>query len=76
VVILAAARLESATGVGMTRGHAWFSGTRTKDALVDNLEIHRSESLVRFVAAASGAGIDLGIKNKSGILQRELRDRG
>jgi putative transposase len=37
--------------------------------IVDNLDIHRSESLVRFVAADSGLEIDLGIKYKSGILQ-------
>jgi hypothetical protein len=37
--------------------------------VVDNLDIHRSEALVRFVAAASGLETDLGIKYKSGILQ-------
>lgn len=37
--------------------------------VVDNLDIHRSESLVRFVAAHSGLALDLGIKYKSGILQ-------
>jgi putative transposase len=37
--------------------------------VVDNLDIHRSESLVRLVAAHSGLEIDLGIKYKSGILQ-------
>jgi transposase len=37
--------------------------------VVDNLDIHRSESLVRFVAADSGLEIDLGIKYKSGILR-------
>jgi hypothetical protein len=37
--------------------------------VVDNLDIHRSESLVRFVAAHSGLESDLGIKYKSGILQ-------
>ena len=37
--------------------------------VVDNLDIHRSESLVRFVAAHSGLEIDLGITYKSGILQ-------
>ena len=36
--------------------------------VVDNLDIHRSESLVRFVAAASGLAIELGVKSKSGIL--------
>jgi hypothetical protein len=37
--------------------------------VVDNLDIHRSESLVRFVAAHSGVETDLGVKYKSGILQ-------
>jgi transposase len=37
--------------------------------VVDNLDIHRSEALVRFVAAHSGLEIDLGIKYKSGIVQ-------
>ncbi len=36
--------------------------------VVDNLDIHRSESLVRFVAEQSGLDLDLGIKGKSGIL--------
>jgi putative transposase len=37
--------------------------------VVDNLDTHRSESLVRLVAADSGLEIDLGVKYKSGILQ-------
>jgi len=37
--------------------------------VVDNLNIHRSESLVRYVADESDLDIDLGIKGKSGILQ-------
>jgi len=37
--------------------------------VVDNLDIHRSEALVRFVVAHSGLETDLGIKYKSGILQ-------
>jgi transposase len=37
--------------------------------VADNLDTHRSESLVRWVAEASGlAGLDLGVKSKSGIL--------
>ena len=37
--------------------------------VVDNLDTHRSESLVRWVAAESGLGaLDLGVKSKSGIL--------
>ena len=36
--------------------------------LVDNLNIHQSESLVRYVAAVSGVEDDLGEKDKSGIL--------
>jgi transposase len=37
--------------------------------VVDNLDIHRSESLVRFVAADSGLETDLGSKYKRGILK-------
>ena len=36
--------------------------------VVDTLDIHRSEALVRFVAAHSGLETDLGINYKSGIL--------
>jgi hypothetical protein len=36
--------------------------------VVDNLDIHRSESLVRFVAEQSGLDLDLGVKGKSGLL--------
>lgn len=34
----------------------------------DNLHIHQSEALVRFVAASSGLDEDVGVKGKSGIL--------
>jgi transposase len=37
--------------------------------VADNLNIHKSESLVRYVAEVSGLDINLGIKGKSGILQ-------
>lgn len=37
--------------------------------LMDCLNIHQSESLVRYVAQVEGLEIDLGIKGKSGILQ-------
>jgi DDE superfamily endonuclease len=37
--------------------------------VVDNLDIHRSESLVRYVAAVSGSTEDLGEKEKRGILR-------
>jgi DDE superfamily endonuclease len=36
--------------------------------VVDNLNIHCSESLARFVAAHDGLELDLGVKGKSGIL--------
>jgi len=36
--------------------------------VVDNLNIHQSEALVRYVAAASGVAADLGSKGKAGIL--------
>lgn len=39
--------------------------------VVDNLNIHRSESLVRWVAAESALTIDLGEKGKSGILHTQ-----
>jgi hypothetical protein len=37
--------------------------------VVDNLDIHRSESLVRFVATDSNLDIELGVKYTSGILK-------
>ena len=36
--------------------------------IVDNLNTHQSESLVRYVADESDLDIDLGVKGKSGIL--------
>ena len=39
--------------------------------VVDNLNIHQSASLVRYVAAASGATDALGIKGKSGVLANQ-----
>jgi transposase len=37
--------------------------------VVDNLDIHQSETLVRYVAQVCGLTDDLGIKEKSGILR-------
>jgi hypothetical protein len=37
--------------------------------VVDNLNIHMSESLVRYVADESDLDLDLGVKDKSGILK-------
>lgn len=37
--------------------------------VVDNLNIHKSESLVRHVAEVSRVSADLGVKDKEGILQ-------
>lgn len=37
--------------------------------IMDCLNIHQSESLVRYVAQVEGLDIDLGIKGKSGILR-------
>jgi len=37
--------------------------------VVDNLNIHQSESLVRYVAGKSDLAFELGLKGKSGILQ-------
>lgn len=64
---------------GPTRNEADFlaHGRRTVEAepqivqwhfIVDNLNTHQSESLVRYVANKSDLGMDLGIKGKSGIL--------
>jgi transposase len=39
--------------------------------VLDNLNIHLSESLVRYVAEVSGVTCDLGVKDKSGILHNQ-----
>jgi transposase len=39
--------------------------------VVDNLNIHQSEALVRYVADESDLSIDLGVKGDSGILQSQ-----
>jgi hypothetical protein len=43
-------------------------GGATWQFVPDNLDIHCSETLVRYVAAASGLEIELGVKGKRGIL--------
>lgn len=43
-------------------------GARRWHFVVDNLNIHQSESLVRYIAAVSGVADDLGVKGKAGIL--------
>ena len=45
------------------------SSTSRWHFVADNLNIHKSESLVRYVAEVSDLDIDLGIKGKSGVLQ-------
>jgi hypothetical protein len=66
--------------IGPTRTEADFAGhiadvvaadpqVRRWHFVVDNLNIHCSESLVRLVADLSGITDDLGVKEKAGILQ-------
>jgi transposase len=68
-----------APSCGLTRTEADFlahvQGVVATDCIatrwhfvVDNLDIHRSASLVRYVAAMSGLEVDLGEKGKRGIL--------
>lgn len=48
---------------------ATHPATRRWHFAVDNLDTHRSESLVRWVAHESDLDIDLGVKGKSGVLK-------
>jgi transposase len=72
--------LVDAASCGATRTEEDFANhiRRTFDAdpatkkwhfVVDNLNTHQSETLVRYVAAESDLTLDLGIKGKSGILE-------
>jgi transposase len=44
--------------------------------VVDNLNTHQSEALVRYVATVSGCTDDLGVKGKSGVLARQQSRAG
>jgi len=46
-------------------------GARRWHFVVDNRNIHQSESLVRYVAAVSGVADDLGVKGQAGILANQ-----
>lgn len=78
---VATGRVE-ATSIGATRTEQDFADhiRRTVAAdpaikqwhfVLDNLNIHRSETLVRYVAAESDLTLDLGAKRKGGILHSQ-----
>ncbi len=68
-----------ASSIGATRTEADFAAHITQTIntdpeagwifIVDQLNIHQSESLVRLIAECCGLDIDLGIKGHSGILE-------
>ena len=45
------------------------AATQKRHFMVDNLNTHQSEELVRYVAAESDLALDLGVKGQSGILE-------
>ena len=66
--ICAATRTEEDFAAHIRRTVEADPATKKWHFVVDNLNIHQSEALVRYVAAESDLTLDLGSKGKSGIL--------